>query len=179
MSAPAPGTVWIVTGGPGAGKSTISRALLQRFPFGLHLPIDDLRELVVSGIAHPSLEHRPEAARQFALARRAAAHHARLYAGAGFEVVIDDVLWPQDSGMFLEALAGLSVRLVLLAPGLEAALARNAARTNKSYDTATLIPLMEVIHPSIQPEEYRVQGWTVLDTSGQTVEETVDALLAE
>ena len=176
---PAPGTVWIITGGPGAGKSTVSEALLQRFPFGLHLPVDDLRELVVSGIAHPSLDHPPEAARQFALARLAAAHHARLYAETGFEVAIDDVLWPQDAGVFLEALTGLNVRLVLLAPGLETALARNAARTNKTYDTATLVPLIETIHPGIRPGEYVAAGWTVLDTSGLTVEETIDALLAE
>ena len=56
--------------------------------------MDDLRELVVSGLVHPSLDHAPEAARQFALARRAAAFHARLYDEAGFAVVIDDVLWP-------------------------------------------------------------------------------------
>jgi chloramphenicol 3-O-phosphotransferase len=179
VSTETPGTVWIITGGPGAGKSTVSRALLQRFPFGLHLPVDDLRELVVSGIAHPSLEHRPEAVRQFALARRTAAHHARLYAEAGFAVAIDDVLWPQDADVFLEKLIGLTVRLVLLAPGLETALARNAARTNKTYDTALLVPLMEVIHPSIAPEDYHAQGWMVLDTAELTLEETVNALLAE
>ncbi len=105
-----------MSGCPGAGKSSVSRALLARFPFGLHLPVDDLRELVVSGIAHPSLEHRPEAVRQFALARQAAAHHARLYAEAGFTVAIDDVLWPQDAAVFLKALEGMHVHRVFLAP---------------------------------------------------------------
>ena len=33
---------------------------------------------------------------------------------------------------------------------------------------------MEGIYPSIRPEEYRAHGWTVLDTSGLTLEETVN-----
>ena len=179
MSSNVPSTVWIITGGPGAGKSSVSRDLLSRFPFGIHVAIDDLNELVVSGRAYPSMDHPPEAARQFGLAHRAAAHHARLYAEAGFEVVIDDVLWPTSIHALLADLDGLPTRVVLLAPNFDTALVRNAARTNKTYDTATLIPLMEGVYPSIRPEEYRAQGWTVFDTSGLTLEETVDALLAE
>ena len=134
---------------------------------------------MVSGIAHPSLEHRPEAVRQFALARHAAAHHARLYAEAGFTVAIDDVLWPHDLAVFLEALEGLHTRKVFLAPDLETAQARNAARMGKNFDTAGLAPMIAALHPSMLGVDYRAEGWTVLDTSSLTLEETVDALLAE
>jgi adenylate kinase family enzyme len=37
----------LLTGSPGAGKSTLAMALAQRFPFGVHIPIDDLRTRVV------------------------------------------------------------------------------------------------------------------------------------
>ena len=67
-------------------------------------------------------------------------------------------LWPTSIHALLVSLKGLTVRVVLLAPGLETALARNAERTNKTYDTATLVPLMEGVYPSIRPEEYRTHG---------------------
>lgn len=160
------------------GKSTLARALLERFDRGLHLPVDDLRELVVSGIAHPSLEGNPEATRQFRLARQAAASHARLYAGAGFTVVVDDVLWPADLASLRVAWTDLDVRPVLLAPTLGVTLARNAGRSGKAFDTAVLVPMIDALHPALRPADFRAAGWQIFDTSGLTVEETADALLA-
>jgi chloramphenicol 3-O-phosphotransferase len=168
----------VLSGSPGVGKSSVARALLAHYPHGLHLPVDDLRELVVSGIAHPSLEHRPEAVRQFGLARRAAAHHARLYAEGGFAVALDDVLWPADLEMMAQHWAGLDVRPVLLAPTLAVTQARNAARLGKTFDTATLAPMIAALHPAMPPADYRAAGWRVLDTTALTLDETVAALLA-
>ncbi|GGJ84842.1 hypothetical protein GCM10008939_30920 [Deinococcus aquiradiocola] len=156
----------------------MSRALLRRFPFGLHLEIDALREQVVSGLAPPAPDHPPEAVRQFRLAHHAAVQQARLYAREGFEVVIDDVLWPRGVQHLVDGLHSLTVRRVFLAPGLDVALHRNATRTNKTYDTATLDPLIRSLHPSMPVDEYRAEGWTVLDTARLTAEQTVDALLA-
>ncbi|MBZ9752351.1 zeta toxin family protein [Deinococcus sp. HMF7604] len=175
---PSPGPIWVLSGSPGAGKTSVSRALLARFPLGLHLPIDDLRELVVSGLAHPSLDHPPEAVRQFALARTAAAHHARLYAEAGFTVAVDDVLWPADLAPMSAHWAGLDVRPVRLLTTLEVAHHRNRTRTNKTYDTSRLAPLIDGLYPQMPPELYAEAGWAVVDSSHLTLDDTVDALLA-
>ena len=45
--------LFLITGAPGARQSVTAAALMRRFPFGLHIPVDDLREWVVSGISHP------------------------------------------------------------------------------------------------------------------------------
>lgn len=56
---------FIVTGTPGAGKTSVGKALLQQYEFGIHIPIDDLREWVVSGIAHLLPAWTDETTRQF------------------------------------------------------------------------------------------------------------------
>ena len=88
---------FLISGTPGSGKTTAARSLMQRFPFGLHLPVDELREWVVSGISQPVPEFTEETGRQFRLARGAVAQVAALYADAGFAVAIDDVVHEPDA----------------------------------------------------------------------------------
>ena len=167
-----PAPIFFITGTPGSGKSSLSRVLLQRFEFGLHLPIDDLREFVVSGIAHP-IPGTPETTRQFRLARAAAMHSARMYALEGFVVVIDDVIFPHDVAQLeTEFLTGFKLYKILLRPRLEVALKRNATRSNKNFDTSLLESVIRDLYQNMNPEEYLAAGWKVLDSSDLSLEET-------
>jgi predicted kinase len=174
-----PGTVYLVSGPPGAGKSTVARALMQRFPFGMHLPVDDLRERVVSGIAHPVPLWTDETTRQFRLARRAACGVACLYAHEGFAVALDDVVFARDArSMYEPHLSGLPLVRVLLLPSVDVALARNAARTSKAFDTSVLAEPIRHIRDGLAAQGDELAGWLILDTSALTANEAVDQILA-
>ncbi len=168
-----PAPIFFVSGTPGSGKSSVSRALLEHFEFGLHLPVDDLREFVVSGIAHP-IQPTIETIRQFRLARACATQTAKIYAPEGFAVAIDDVIFPFDVAQLeQEFLAGFKVHKILLRPSLEIALFRNASRTNKDFDTSILKPVIRDLYANMKPEEFEEAGWLVLDSSQLNLQTTV------
>ena len=125
------GPIFMLSGSPGSGKSSAARALAMRYPFGMHIPLDDLREWVVSGVAHPVPTWTDETTRQFHLARSGAGRLARLYAEAGFAVVLDDVIFPPDfEKSIAPQLAGLAVVRVLLLLKLS----RREYVTRRSWD---------------------------------------------
>ncbi len=172
-----PAPIFFVSGTPGSGKSSLSRALLAHFEFGLHLPIDDLRGMVVSGIAHP-VNPTSETTRQFRLARVAAIQIAQMYAAEGFAVVIDDVIFPIDVAQLeQEFLSGFKIHKILLRPSLEVALKRNASRTNKDFDTTILEPVIRDLFAGMKPEEFEGAGWIVFDSSELSLETTTHLIL--
>jgi chloramphenicol 3-O-phosphotransferase len=169
--------IFLITGTPGSGKSSVAKGLLQRFEFGLHLPVDDLREFVVSGIAHPVPTLTKETGRQFRLARMSAAFTAKLYATNGFAVVIDDVISSDDvSGLFEPAFVEFDFHKILLQPRLEVALERNRTRTNKNFDPSFLEEPIRDIHTWMSKQELP-NDWLRIDSSDLSLEQTVDVIL--
>jgi len=171
--------VFLVTGVPGAGKTSVARALASRFSPGLHIDLDSLRLMVVTGFARPGFTWEPEADQQFRLARATAIHMARTYGSEGFTVVVDDTLGPRgDDPPGLQDYADLhrdgEVHPVFLKPSLDVTLARANARGGE------LLPwLGEVVPPLYRSmESHLTTGWTVIDSSDLTIDETVDEILA-
>jgi adenylylsulfate kinase-like enzyme len=169
-------TVWLITGAPGAGKSTVGTALCRRFPLAVHIPVDDIRDWVRSGFASP-VEWTAETDRQFALARRGAARVAADYADAAFVAVLDDVVTESDLAQYTDHLGRAPLRKVLLNPTLETILARNAAPRGKDFDASILEATCRRLHPLLAEANTRGHGWIVIDSTTLDVEQTVDAIL--
>ena len=168
--------IWLITGAPGAGKSTVSIALCRRFPLAIHVPVDDLRDWVRSGFSSPT-EWTAETDRQFALARRGAARVASDYADAGSVAVLDDVVRESHLNQYTAYLGNASIRKVLLNPSLETALARNAAPARKDFDASVLEAACRGLHPLLVAENTPARGWMVVDSTTLDVDQTVDVII--
>ncbi|WP_444665116.1 AAA family ATPase [Cellulomonas sp. CW35] len=83
--------VGILTGPPGAGKSTTARALAASHPRAVHLHTDDVWHWVVSGAVPPYL---PEADAQNQTVLRVVAQAAFTYAEGGYLTVVDGIVGP-------------------------------------------------------------------------------------
>jgi chloramphenicol 3-O-phosphotransferase len=171
--------IFIISGVPGTGKSSVARALMGRFPRSIHLPVDSIRSWVVQGYADPTKPWDDETDLQFRLARSSAAEMARRYNDEGFAVAIDEVLWPHEvEDIVAPSLSGRHLyRIVLHAP-IEVTLHRNATRTNKRFDTAVLEDTIRMLHKRLDPAAEGWADWLVLNTADMTIGETVDAILA-
>jgi chloramphenicol 3-O-phosphotransferase len=161
--------VLILTGPPAAGKSTVARALAERYDRVTHIQVDDLRHMITpTGYVHPG---RPGWELQHRLAVRNACDLARNFLEERFAVIIDDVVDQDDLSYYLEGLESITVpvHLVLLLPSLEVCLARNVGRQQVKMS-------VEMVWQ--QFEAARNAGWATIDSSELTVYETADRLQA-
>ncbi len=171
--------LFLITGPPGAGKTATSAALMERFDYGLHVSVDALRMMVVSGMSHPVPKWTAETTLQFNLARGTAASMAARYLDMRFEVAVDDVLLEgvvQDT--FMPVLGGRDVRRIMLLPSVEEALRRNEGRRSDMFDPDALVDEIRGLHPLLKAENTRAAGWQIIDSTRMSVRQVVDAILA-
>ncbi|MGW7531391.1 AAA family ATPase [Amycolatopsis sp. NPDC054798] len=172
-------TIFVVTGIQAAGKSTVAQALAERLPKSAHVRGDAFRRMVVNGRAEMGPADPPaEAVRQLRLRYALAAQVADGYAGAGFTVVLQDIVLGEHLPEMVGALRTRPCYVVVLAPSAEAVARRDAARRAERGKVAyqpgdTGIAGLDAC---LREETPRLGLW--LDTSDLTVEETVEAILA-
>jgi hypothetical protein len=169
--------IFILTGAPGAGKTSVARELAQRFELGLHLSVDELRDWVVAGKVEPIPLLTPPAAHQLRLARQSAGSIADIYSRGGCTVVIDDVLVSADlQALFNHTQPGCPVHTLFLRPSFDEVIARNSARYIH-FDRQKWTPVIQELYHELSLRNTPADGWTVLDTTRWSVMQTVDTIL--
>ncbi|TDD68816.1 AAA family ATPase [Actinomadura rubrisoli] len=168
---PLPGCL-IISGLPGAGKTTVSRLVAARLPRSARLDGDDVANMIVNGrvrVDQPGEESR----RQLRLRARNLCALAASFARDGFTPVIDHVVPDRDVLAFMAGgLRPLPVMFVVLAPPLEVCRRRNLARPARERVDFDFGPLDRSMR-----EELDGTGWW-LDTAAMTPEDTADAITA-
>ncbi|MGW2259000.1 AAA family ATPase [Streptomyces sp. NPDC001780] len=164
--------VIVISGISAAGKSTVAQALAERLTRSVHVRGDFFRRMIVNGQVNMTADAPPEAVAQLRLRHRLAAASADAYCRAGFTAIVQDVLLGEHLAEITESITSRPLAVVVLAPDPEAVSERERKRAKSGYG------------PDWQPQDLdrilrdgtpRIGLW--LDTSAQTVDETVDEIL--
>jgi predicted kinase len=163
---------WLVTGIPGAGKTTTSAALAARFSRGAHIPGDVIQHLIVGGSAPPDPLGDQEANLPTELCVRNQCLLARSFRSEGYAVVLDYVIGSAERlQSYLDQLPDEPIGLVVLTPAIEVARARDREKPDGLVLQAWATLNEEMLH------ELAGRGlW--LDTSDMSVAATVNAILS-
>ncbi|MYS92759.1 MULTISPECIES: Pro-rich N-terminal domain-containing protein [Streptomyces] len=131
---PAGTTLAVLLIGPaGAGKTSVAKywADHRRVPTA-HISLDDVREWVRSGFADPQSGWNDNSEAQYRLARRTCGFAARNFLANGISCILDDAVFPDRPVVGLggwKRHVGPGLLPVVLLPGLDIVLERNAERT--------------------------------------------------
>lgn len=171
--------IFLIVGPPAVGKSTTSHALAAYFPRSIHIPVDDLRHMVVSGLALPGAIWSNDLIQQVSLARGTVAQMAARYRDAGYAVVIDD-FWDSNHQSDYAALADQAyLHRIVLYPDQQAAHQRNQQRSGEGPARGYLDDGIRDVYRHLNPvvAELRRDGWLIVDTTTLTVDATVRTIL--
>jgi chloramphenicol 3-O-phosphotransferase len=164
--------LFVITGAMAAGKSTVAKALAQRFEKSAHVGGDAFLRMIAKGGAVMGPVLSQEAVSQLHLRQDIAMDAVRRFVDAGFVTVYQDILIGRDFVRVTRALSDLKPRIVVLDPSVAILAERDAARHKTGYGEHFQ---PDVLVNALRSDTPRRGLW--LDTSKMTVDEVVEAVL--
>jgi predicted kinase len=164
----------ILTGMPGAGKTTVSKLVAGLLPRAAVVAGDAVNAMIHSGYVWFLGSPRGEALRQDELCNRNMCALANNFIDFGFTVLLDTVVSDRDElDFFLALMSPRPVRLVVLAPGVEVCKDRNANREPSEQFQFDDYERLE----ADMLREFSELGWW-LDTSDMTSQQAAEQVAA-
>ncbi|MCL2500605.1 MAG: AAA family ATPase [Defluviitaleaceae bacterium] len=166
------GHIIIISGPPGAGKSTVSRILSEKSPHDLtvYVHTDDFYNNIRKGYIAP---WKPGAEKQNKMVSNIMVSCAKHYAEAGYEVVVDGLIGDWALNDWIDAVCDeIKIHYIIIFPSIETMFNRNKIRDTKLND--------EDIH-AMTGLYNAISGWKFfkshsIDSSKQDPDETATVI---
>lgn len=165
----------ILTGPPGAGKSTVGRAVAVASDPSVSLESDWMWTTVVRGHVPP---WEPAADAQNRAMLRASLAAASRMCAAGYATVLEGIIGPWHWDLVLDEVGPVLERVsyVVLRPGLEVCLERAAGRADRDPDRPALRDTAPIRHLWDQFRDLGPFERYAVDTTGLDTPDTVSAV---
>lgn len=165
--------VCLITGPAGSGKSSVSKALANRFERSAVIEVDTLRGMVKGGFVRP-YPHTAEVDLQLSLIAKNACDIANNFLEKDFSVFIDGIMGKKVFEQYSNFFKDKNFKAFLILPSLDVLLARFDNReTNESLRARTI-----ELHKKFSERRDQL-NWQVIDSSDQSLEETVEQICKE